>query len=121
MPESIRADVWAKWIAYRRERKLSCSETCIAQQVENLSGWATAGHDPNEIIRASIANGWQGLFEPKGVKPVALPAKAAPTLRMHHLGFVEERILTGGFPAWAATPFNSFDEYHAAHAGEEAA
>jgi len=66
LPAGLSAETWAEWIAYRRTRKLTCAEPTIKGQLSNLSAWAQAGHSPGAVIRASIDNGWQGLFEPKG-------------------------------------------------------
>jgi uncharacterized protein YdaU (DUF1376 family) len=65
LPECIRSGTWEEWIAYRRQRKLSCAEITLNAQLRNLEGWHNDGHNANEIISRSIANGWQGLFEPK--------------------------------------------------------
>ncbi len=62
---SIPLDDWEGWLAYRRSRKLTCSEMTIKAQAKNLAKWARAGHNPAQIIADSIASGWQGLFEPK--------------------------------------------------------
>lgn len=65
LPECINPGVWAEWIAYRRERKLTTRQTTMQAQVAELTTWAKSGHDPTNVIRTSIAKGWQGLFEPK--------------------------------------------------------
>lgn len=65
LPECITAGAWAEWIAYRRSRKLTVSEKTMNAQVAKLAEWHAAGHQPADIIAASITNGWQGLFEPK--------------------------------------------------------
>lgn len=64
MPHDL-AQSWKKWIAYRKERKLSTKESTWRAQAEKLQCWGKAGHNPCEIIENSILNGWQGLFEPK--------------------------------------------------------
>lgn len=58
-------EAWKRWIAYRRQRKLSTTEATATAQMAKLSAWSCQGHDPVAIIDASITNGWQGLFEPK--------------------------------------------------------
>ncbi|HEX5362366.1 MAG TPA: YdaU family protein [Fluviicoccus sp.] len=65
LPDCIPADAWAEWIAYRRNRKVTVSEQTMLAQVGKLEAWAAAGHSAADIIRTSISNGWQGLFEPK--------------------------------------------------------
>jgi len=65
LPECINTSAWSDWIAYRRSRKLTCAEPTMKAQIGNLQAWWNNGHDTGEIIKASISNGWQGLFEPK--------------------------------------------------------
>lgn len=65
IPACIKAEKWCEWIAYRRSRKLSISEMTARKQLALLEECAGKGHDPGDIIDASITNGWQGLFEPK--------------------------------------------------------
>lgn len=64
-PDCLPMDVWKEWISYRRKRNLTCNEDTIKGQLKNLFVWNDAGHSVTEIIRLSIDNGWQGLFEPK--------------------------------------------------------
>jgi uncharacterized protein YdaU (DUF1376 family) len=64
MPEKL-AGCWLEWIHYRRTRKLSTKEPTWRAQAANLAEWGKAGHDPCLAIKASIENGWSGLFEPK--------------------------------------------------------
>lgn len=66
LPESVSKEAWTDWIAYRRERKLSTTEKTASAQLKKLTKLAAKGHAPAQIIEDSIANGWQGLFEPKG-------------------------------------------------------
>ena len=50
---------WKKWIAYRRKRKLTCTEQTIDGQLKKL---AELGHDHAiEEIEEAIANGWQSV------------------------------------------------------------
>lgn len=78
LPECVKPSAWESWIEYRRSRKLTCTETTMQAQLKNLDAWWNDGHDPNGIIQASISNGWQGLFPPKGVVP-AVQAKCSMT------------------------------------------
>lgn len=64
LPTCIPREVWMEWVAYRRERKLSCLERTMLAQVDNLVIWFSKGHYPPDVIKTSISNGWQGLFEP---------------------------------------------------------
>lgn len=69
LPAAVPGQAWADWIAYRRKRKLSTTEDTARAQLKKLADWAAQGHKPTQIIADSIANGWQGLFEPKTGKP----------------------------------------------------
>lgn len=65
LPSAVKGESWKAWIAYRRSRRLTCTQATILSQLESLHAWAKSGHDPQAIIATSIGNGWQGLFEPK--------------------------------------------------------
>ena len=87
-------------------------DVCRAATGESV-GMADDGYDPGEIIRASIANGWQGLFEPK-TKPAQKPLAGKSKARLNHLGVVEELQSFGGINSWASTGYTSIAEYEAA-------
>jgi len=91
LPECVPAEYWRQWIAYRRERKIKTTESTARAQLANLEGWFADGHDPAAIIRHSISNGWQGLFEPK---PFAL-ARASPRQTVHEQREAVSMALTG--------------------------
>ena len=60
---------WNSWILYRCEKKKPVSKRAAAQQFSTLLGWWTAGFRIGDLIASieqSIANDWQGLFEPRG-------------------------------------------------------
>lgn len=65
LPDCISESVWASWLSYRTERKLTKATSTLKAQINKLEKWYNEGHEPNDIINASISNGWQGLFEPK--------------------------------------------------------
>ena len=71
LPDCLPLPVWREWIAYRRERRLTCSPTTLTRQIALLTELHSRGHDPRTVIDNSIRNGWQGLFEPK-------PTRTAP-------------------------------------------
>ncbi len=56
--------VWQDWLGYRRERKLTLTPRTLNAQLRKLDEWGPA--TAAESIKASITNGWAGLFEPKG-------------------------------------------------------
>jgi hypothetical protein len=57
--------VWTDWAAHRDEIGKPLKPTTTKHQLTQLATWNHAGHDPNAIIRRSIARGWTGLFEPE--------------------------------------------------------
>ncbi len=67
---------WADWLSYRREAKLQVWKSrTIAAKLAELAEWGSDAAVAS--IRASIANGWKGLFardEPRrNVKASAIP------------------------------------------------
>lgn len=57
-------EAWSEWLGYRRERKLTRTPRTLDAQLKKLAAWGSAA--AIESIHTSIANGWIGLFEPKG-------------------------------------------------------
>jgi hypothetical protein len=78
-PEWIDRGVWDSWVLIRPAK--ARTPASLKAAVEKLDGFRTAGFDPNEAISNSLANGWQGLFEPK--------AKTAATQSLS--AFMDER------------------------------
>ncbi|EBE0341751.1 helix-turn-helix domain-containing protein [Salmonella enterica] len=66
-PENVSAEIWQDWIKFRREKRQPLTETTCAYQVKQLASHQNA----DEVIRRSIASGWQGLF------PDRVPNKSA--------------------------------------------
>lgn len=64
LPEWIDPERWQAWMQIRPAK----ARTAAAQKaaIEKLTGFRSAGYDPNAIIAESLANGWQGIFAPKG-------------------------------------------------------
>ncbi len=59
---------WQKWEQYRREKKLTkWTESTLIAKAKIFEKWGEA--KTIQSIEQSIANGWQGLFEPKGDNP----------------------------------------------------
>ncbi|WP_375600948.1 helix-turn-helix domain-containing protein [Klebsiella aerogenes] len=57
-PENVSEEVWQDWVKFRRETRKPLTETTCAYQAKQLAGHQNA----DEVIRRSIAGGWQGLF-----------------------------------------------------------
>lgn len=70
LPDWLSAEIWTSWVAYRRDLKKPIkSQQTVTQAINLLDRCRLNGYFPDEIINQSIANGWQGLFEPKGARP----------------------------------------------------
>ncbi|EMX2779384.1 replication protein [Klebsiella variicola] len=70
LPDWLSAEIWSSWVAYRRDLKKPIkSQQTVTQAINLLDRCRQNGYSPDEIINQSIANGWQGLFEPKGSRP----------------------------------------------------
>ncbi|ECK3710429.1 helix-turn-helix domain-containing protein [Salmonella enterica] len=69
-PENVSAEIWQDWIKFRREKRQPLTETTCAYQAKQLASHQNA----DEVIRRSIAGGWQGLF------PERVPNKPAISL-----------------------------------------
>lgn len=73
IPANLQSDAFAKawesYLAYRKSSRLKAlAPASIRAQLRNLS---EMGHDAAiAAINQSIANGWQGIFPPKGQKPM---------------------------------------------------
>lgn len=57
-PENVSDEVWRDWVKFRRETRKPLTETTCTYQAKQLAGHQNA----DEVIRRSIAGGWQGLF-----------------------------------------------------------
>ncbi|HIE9831610.1 TPA: replication protein [Klebsiella variicola subsp. variicola] len=69
LPDWLSAEIWSSWVAYRRDLKKPIkSQQTVTQAINLLDSCRLNGYSPAEIINQSIANGWQGLFEPKGAR-----------------------------------------------------
>jgi hypothetical protein len=70
LPGWLEKSVWDDFLKHRGKKfTLKAQELSIAK----LDAMRRKGHDPTQVINNSIANGWKGLFEPKG--SYAKPAK----------------------------------------------
>lgn len=64
LSQAVSQEIAKDFIAARREMKKPVTERAARSMVKDLIGH----HDPNAVIRASISNGWQGIF-PDKIKP----------------------------------------------------
>jgi hypothetical protein len=66
LPEWLSPELWAEWVEFRSQLKKPIkTQKGITETLNNLEVFRTNGHLPEVVIRQSIANEWQGLFEPK--------------------------------------------------------
>jgi hypothetical protein len=62
-------EAWQNWIVYRSDKRKPVSVRAAKQQLQTFAGWVTTGATVADLIASieqSIANDWQGLFEPRG-------------------------------------------------------
>lgn len=70
-PANVSAEVWADWVAHRKEIRKPLTETSCKRQAKELEGHAS----PDAVILLSITNGWTGLFPEKvtaNVRPIQM-------------------------------------------------
>lgn len=65
LPQWLPAHAWAEWCADRAMRKKAITKRAAILQIQALSEYMNLGHRPEDVIRNSIASGYQGLFPPK--------------------------------------------------------
>ena len=63
LPGWLNPEKFAAWMAIRPAKARTAQAQLAA--IEKLDGFRSRGLDPNEIVSESLANGWQGIFEPK--------------------------------------------------------
>ncbi len=68
LPAGLSQDKWCEWVSYRSKRRPALTEETAAKQLSLLGSAISDGHSADEMIEASIRNGWQGLFLPKPVQ-----------------------------------------------------
>lgn len=88
LPNWISVSLWREWVEFRQAlRKPIRTEQGANGAIRELVKFRQQGFSPEQVIRHSIANEYQGLFAPKGVRPetllrqvntVSLPDSAIP-------------------------------------------
>jgi hypothetical protein len=75
---------WQNWILYRSDKRKPVSIRAAKQQLQTFARWVKTGSPVGDLIASieqSIANDWQGLFEPKGSRQVVDRTALANFLR----------------------------------------
>ncbi|END8467902.1 DUF1376 domain-containing protein [Escherichia coli] len=88
LPNWISVSLWREWVEFRQAlRKPIRTEQGANGAIRELEKFRQQDFSPEQVIRHSIANEYQGLFAPKGVRPetllrqvntVSLPDSAIP-------------------------------------------
>ncbi|HDW3616834.1 TPA: hypothetical protein RL822_001546 [Escherichia coli] len=88
LPDWLPETLWHEWVQFRQAlRKPIRTEQGANGAIRELEKFRQQGFSPEQVIRRSIANEYQGLFAPKGVRPetllrqvntVSLPDSAIP-------------------------------------------
>ena len=88
LPDWLPETLWHEWVQFRQAlRKPIRTEQGANGAIRELEKFRQQGFSPEQVIRHSIANEYQGLFVPKGVRPetllrqvntVSLPDSAIP-------------------------------------------
>jgi hypothetical protein len=65
LPDWIPADAWAAFMETRKEKKAKSTPYALGLIVKSLKTFQAAGHDPVEILNASIKAGWSDVYPPK--------------------------------------------------------
>lgn len=69
LPPQVPREIWRDWVQFRSEIRKPMTERAAEEQVRFLCDCIRKGQDPVEVIRQSIRQQWQGLFELKGSQP----------------------------------------------------
>ena len=88
LPNWISVSLWREWVEFRQAlRKPIRTEQGANGAIRELEKFRQQGCSPEQVLRHSIVNEYQGLFAPKGVRPetllrqvntVSLPDSAIP-------------------------------------------
>lgn len=71
-PSNLNVEAWHRWAQYRQEIRRPIKPASLAAAQRKLAGF---GLDQGAVVEQSIANGWQGLFELKGVPQGTEPVR----------------------------------------------
>lgn len=93
-PEWLNQTAWHEWIKYRQDSKKPIkTEITVTKAFAVLKDCLDDGHDPVDVINASIANGYQGLFKPKFPIRKQLPVQQQPTQHWNSIEAWENEFL----------------------------
>ena len=62
LPDFINKELWDDFLEMRKKNKKAPTEKAKELLIKDLEKFRDAGDDPNEVLKQSIKNSWQGLF-----------------------------------------------------------
>ena len=78
LPDWIPADAWAAFMETRKEKKAKSTPYALGLIVKSLEAFRAAGHNPLDILNASIKAGWSDVYPPKVPASAMTPARRTP-------------------------------------------
>lgn len=90
LPFFVDSHIFKDFINHRKEIKKPMTQNAVNATIKKLCDFHAKGYDCNEILNNSIANGWQGIFEPQQARQGVINANKPLIQR---LGEQEARIL----------------------------
>lgn len=78
LPDWIPADAWAAFMETRKAKKAKSTPYALGLIVKSLEAFRAAGHNPLDILNASIKAGWSDVYPPKVPASAMTPARRTP-------------------------------------------
>ena len=72
-PTYVDQEIWDAFIKHRKEKKHALKEESYKWCMREMDKINKAGHDVNEALTKSIANGYTGIFAPRADKGKSQP------------------------------------------------
>lgn len=105
LPAWLPREAWAMWCKDRKARGKPISKLAVNLQFAKLADYMREGHKPQDVIKHSIAGGYQGLFPPKAAPGAA--ASLHPGDWRETRSGIEGKGKELGLPAWDQAAFES--------------
>ena len=65
VPTWLPDDLWKAYLDVRKKKKAANTDYALKLIIKKLERFRNMGHDPVDILEASVMAGWTGVFEPK--------------------------------------------------------
>ncbi len=73
-PDWVDGDAWTAFMEVRKKAKAVNSDYALRCIIADLERFRQRGHDPTELIKTAVKNGWKSVYEPKDTgKPHGKP------------------------------------------------